>query len=74
MMDVGRSNGFSPTAAYFSQFAADMNLDWHPAPRRQLIIMLSGAGFEVDHMGLTHVRGQRGDFIDVSGPLNGLTS
>ncbi len=48
MMDVGRSNGFSPTAAYFSQFAADMNLDWHPAPRRQLIIMLSGAGFEVE--------------------------
>ena len=48
MMDVGRSNGFSPTAAYFSQFAADMNLDWHPAPRRQLIITLSGAGFEVE--------------------------
>ncbi len=32
MMDVGRSNGFSPTGtAYFSRFAADMDLDWHPA-------------------------------------------
>ena len=49
MMDVGRSNGFSPTGtAYFSRFAADMDLDWHPAPRRQLIITLSGPGFEVE--------------------------
>ena len=43
MMDVGRSNGFSGTdTVYFSRFAADMNLDWHPAPRRQFIITLSG--------------------------------
>ena len=49
MMDVGASNGFSPTGtAYFSRFAADMDLDWHPAPRRQFIITLSGSGFEVE--------------------------
>ena len=36
MMDVGRSNGFSATDTdYFSRFASDMDLDWHPAPRRQ---------------------------------------
>ena len=41
MMDVGQSNGFSPTGtAYFSRFAADMDLDWHPAPRRQYIVNL----------------------------------
>jgi len=30
-------------------------------------------GLDVDHVGLEHARGQRGDFIDVSGPLAGLT-
>ena len=49
MMDVGRSNGFSATATvYFSRFAADMNVDWHPAPRRQFLITLSGPGYEVE--------------------------
>ncbi len=49
MMEVGRSNGFSSTGtAYFSQFAGDMDLDWHPAPRRQFIITLSGSGYEVE--------------------------
>ena len=49
MMDVGRSSGFSATdTAYFSRFAADMNVDWHPAPRRQFIITLSGPGYEVE--------------------------
>jgi hypothetical protein len=44
-------------------------------PHQKLLVSVAGAmGLEVDHMGLTHVRGQRGDFIDVSGPLNGLTS
>jgi hypothetical protein len=49
MMDVGRSSGFSATdTAYFSRFAADMDLDWHPAPRRQFIITLSGPGYEIE--------------------------
>ena len=49
MMDVGRSSGFSATdTAYFSRFAADINVDWHPAPRRQFIITLSGPGYEVE--------------------------
>ena len=49
MMDVGRSSGFSATdTTYFSRFAADMDLDWHPAPRRQFIITLSGSGYEIE--------------------------
>ncbi|HJN46974.1 MAG: hypothetical protein CL477_11160 [Acidobacteria bacterium] len=49
MMDVGRSNGFSATDTdYFSRFASDMDLDWHPAPRRQFIITLSGPGYEIE--------------------------
>ena len=49
MMDVGRSNGFSATdTVYFSRFAADMNVDWHPGPRRQFLITLSGSGYEVE--------------------------
>jgi hypothetical protein len=49
MMDVGQSVGFSATGTtYFFRFAADMNLDWHPAPRRQFIITLSGPGYEIE--------------------------
>ena len=49
MMDVGRSGGFAATdTTYFSRFAADMDLDWHPAPRRQFIITLSGPGYEIE--------------------------
>lgn len=49
MMDVGRLNGFSATdVVYFSRFAADMNVDWHPAPRRQFLITLSGLGYEIE--------------------------
>jgi hypothetical protein len=49
MMDVGRSNGYFGTdTTYFSRFAADMDMDWHPAPRRQFIITLSGAGYEIE--------------------------
>ena len=49
MMAVGRSNGFSATDTdYFSRFAADMDIDWHPAPRRQFIITLSGPGYEIE--------------------------
>ncbi len=49
MMDVGQSSGFAATATtYFSRFAADMDLDWHPAPRRQFLITLSGPGYEIE--------------------------
>ena len=49
MMDVGRSNGFSGAdTVHFYQYAADMNADWHPTPRRQFIITLSGPGYEVE--------------------------
>ena len=49
MMAVGRSNGFSGTdTTYFSRFATDMDIDWHPAPRRQFIITLSGPGYEIE--------------------------
>ena len=44
-------------------------------PHQRLLVSVARAmGLEVDHVGLTHVRGQRGDFIDVSGPLSGLTA
>ena len=49
MMDVGRTSGFSATGTtYFSRFAANMNIDWHPAPRRQFLITLSGPGYEIE--------------------------
>ena len=49
MMDVGQSSGFSATGTtYFVRFAADMDLDWHPAPRRQIIVTLSGPGYEIE--------------------------
>ncbi|MEE2792245.1 MAG: DUF1552 domain-containing protein [Acidobacteriota bacterium] len=44
-------------------------------PHQRLLVSVAGAmGLDVDHVGLTYVRGQRGDFIDLSGPLEGLTS
>ena len=44
-------------------------------PHQKLLVSVARAmGLDVDHVGLTHVRGQRGNFIDVSGPLNGLTA
>ena len=49
MMAVGRSNGFSANGTtYFNRLAADTNLDWHPAPRRQFLVTLSGPGYEVE--------------------------
>ena len=40
-----------------------------------MLVSVAGAmGLGLDHVGLKHVRGQRGDFIDVSGPLPGLTA
>ncbi len=49
MMDVGRSNGFSGAdTAHFYRYAADMNADWHPTPRRQFIITLAGPGYEIE--------------------------
>ena len=49
MMDVGRVNGFPGTdTVHFLRFAADMKVDWHPAPRRQFIITLSGPGYEIE--------------------------
>ena len=44
-------------------------------PHQHLLVSVARAmGLDVDHIGLEHVRGQRGDFIDVSGPLAGLTA
>ena len=42
-------------------------------PHQRLLVSVARAmGLEVDHVGLTYVRGQRGDFIDLNGPLDGL--
>jgi hypothetical protein len=43
-------------------------------PHQKLLVSVARAmGLDVDHVGLEHVRGQRGDFIAVNGPLEGLT-
>ncbi len=43
-------------------------------PHQRLLVSVARAmGLEVDHVGLRHARGQRGDFIDLTGPLDGLT-
>ncbi len=39
-----------------------------------LVSVARAMGLDVDHVGLRQVRGQRGDFIDVGGPLPGLTA
>jgi len=42
-------------------------------PHQQLLVSVARAmGLEVDHVGLEQVRGQRGDFINLDGPLHGL--
>ncbi len=42
-------------------------------PHQHMLVSVAGAmGLDVDQVGLKHARGQRGDFIDVSGPLPGL--
>ncbi len=44
-------------------------------PHQRLLVSVAGAmGLDVDHVGLRHARGQRGDFVDVTGRLVGLTS
>lgn len=44
-------------------------------PHQHLLVSVAGAmGLDIDHVGLKHARGQRGDFIDVSGPLPGLVA
>ena len=44
-------------------------------PHQHLLVSAARAmGLDLDHVGLSHVRSQRGDFIDVSGPLAGLAA
>ena len=44
-------------------------------PHQRLLVSVARAmGLEVNHVGLRQVRGQRGDFVDVSGPLDRLTA
>ena len=38
--------------------------------QRMLVSVARAMGLPVDHVGLRQVRGQRGDFVDVSGPLD----
>ncbi|HCE03903.1 MAG TPA: hypothetical protein DEQ98_11755 [Acidobacteria bacterium] len=57
-----------------SQFLTGGNTRVSGIPHQHLLVSVARAmGLDVDHIGLEHVRGQRGDFIDVSGPLAGLT-
>ena len=41
--------------------------------QRMLVSAARAMGLDVDHVGLARVRAQRGDFIDLHGPLPGLT-
>ena len=42
-------------------------------PHQKLLVSVAQAmGLGVDHVGLTYVRGQRGDYIDLTGPLDRL--
>ncbi|MDE2979277.1 MAG: DUF1552 domain-containing protein, partial [Acidobacteriota bacterium] len=44
-------------------------------PHQHFLVSIARAmGLEVDHVGLRHAYGQRGDFIDLAGPLAGLTA
>lgn len=45
------------------------------APHQRLLVSVARAmGLDVDHVGLRRARGQDGDFVDLSGPLDGLTA
>ncbi|MEE2777382.1 MAG: DUF1552 domain-containing protein [Acidobacteriota bacterium] len=42
--------------------------------QRMLVSVARAMGIDVDHVGLEHVRGQRGDFIDLHGPMPALVA
>ena len=50
--DLGAIGAISPlfpgSGVIFRQTGGDYDLDWHPAPRRQLVVMLSGGGVELE--------------------------
>ncbi len=44
-------------------------------PHQRLLVSVARAmGLDVDRVGLSHTYGQRGDYIDLIGPLTGLTA
>ena len=56
-----------------AQVAAGGATRFAGVPHQRLLVSVARAmGLDVDHVGLSHVRGQRGDFVDVSGPLGRL--
>jgi len=56
-----------------SQLLAGGSTRFSGLPHQQLLVSVARAmGLGLNHVGLEHVRGQRGDFIDISGPLEGL--
>ncbi|MEE2637175.1 MAG: DUF1552 domain-containing protein [Acidobacteriota bacterium] len=58
-----------------SQFGTGGTTQVSGTPHQHLLVSIARAmGLGLDHVGLHHVRGQRGDYIDVSGPLPGLVS
>ncbi len=50
--DLGAIGAISPlfpgSGVIFRQTGGDYDLDWHAAPRRQLVVMLSGGGVELE--------------------------
>ena len=58
-----------------SQILASGTTRLSGVPHQRLLVSVARAmGLEVDHLGLRHVRGQRGDFINLDGSLHGLTA
>ena len=58
------------TGVVFRETGDDYDLDWHNAPRRQYILMLSGGGVEIEVGDGTKRRFQAGDVLlaeDTSG-------
>ena len=46
---VGRLTSLIPaTGVVFRETGGDYDLDWHNAPRRQYVVMLSGGGVELE--------------------------
>lgn len=58
-----------------TQLAPSGNTRFSGIPHQRLLVSVAHAmGMDVDHVGLRHARGQRGDFVSIRGPLDELTT
>ncbi len=52
-----------PGNVRFARFASDMNANWHTSARRQYLVTLSGAGYEIEVTDGTKVRFPQGSVL-----------